>query len=57
MMVGYHKYWYARARAKVMLHEDGADHQYKRVYDYENAVRIKRFIMQRHHKKGRVEFT
>ena len=38
IMVGYQKCWYARAKEKVILYGDGAD-QYKRVYDYTNAVR------------------
>ena len=35
---GYHKCWYARARANIMLYGDCVD-QFKRVYDYANAVR------------------
>lgn len=35
---GYHKLWYARARAKYILYGDGAD-QYKLVWDYVNAIR------------------
>ena len=38
IVVGYQKCCYTRARAKVMLYGDGVD-QYKRVYDYANAVR------------------
>lgn len=38
IIVGYNKCWYARARAKMMLHGDGSD-QYKRLCEYVAVVR------------------
>ena len=37
IILGYEKFWYARARAKIMLYVDGIE-QYNKVYDYATAV-------------------
>ena len=37
IVVAYHKCWYTRAKAKIMLYGDGAE-QYKKVYDYATTV-------------------